>query len=241
MATRDTVVNSALLRLRYLITTRFEVGDQLPTETSFAEQLDVSRGTVREALGILATEGAITRRWGVGTFVSPPAPTASLTMSSIRSFRDRVEAGGHVVALLDASCVLVDRPPPELVPVLGLEDDARAWRVERLFAVDGTPAALMYEYIPERLFGRVIDPSPMTTLGTDLFDMLDRHEPGSVAHTTTDLEAVAVDVDQARALDLDVGSPVIFAVQMTYGPRGEPLAHGRSHQRTDLVRMRITR
>ena len=45
-------------------------GSRLPSERQLAEQLDVSRPTVREALRILEEEGQITRRVGIGTFVS---------------------------------------------------------------------------------------------------------------------------------------------------------------------------
>jgi GntR family transcriptional regulator len=240
MTTRGTAVQSALLRLRHLISTRFAVGDQLPNEKTLADSLDVSRGTVREALGILAVEGVVTRQWGIGTFVSPPPPTASLSMSSIISFRDRVQSTGRTVTLQRASCELVDTPA-DVRAELQLALGAKAWRVERLFAVDGTPAALMLEHIPERLFGRSTDPSAMMDVATDLFEMLDRHEPGSVAHTTTDIEAVTVTGELARALGLEPGFAVVRGLQVTYGPQGERLAHGSSHQRTDLVRMRITR
>ncbi len=240
MTTRGTAVTSALLRLRHLIATHFAVGDQLPTEKALAESLGVSRGTVREALGILAVEGVVTREWGVGTFVSPPQQAASLSMSSIVSYRDRVQSGGRSVELVAAACDLVDCPP-DVRGVLDLAHDAKAWRVRRLFAVDGTPSALMLEHIPEQLFGRSTDPSAMLSIDTDLFEMLNRHEPGCVAHTTTDIEAVTVTADDALPLGLEPGAAVIRGVQVTYGRRGELLAHGLSHQRTDRVRMRITR
>ncbi|NMR19237.1 GntR family transcriptional regulator [Cellulomonas fimi] len=240
MANRDTAVQSALLRLRHLIAMRFEVGDQLPTEKTLAESMDVSRGTVREALGILATEGIVNRRWGAGTFVNPPRPVASLNMSAIQSFRDRVQSSGRIVTLLDGTCERVECPP-DASRALQLSNGATAWLVRRLFAVDGTPAALMHEHIPLELFGRPIDPAPMRSLETDLFEMLNRHQRGATAHTVTDIEAVALDAADAEPLGLDPGCPVIRAVQVTYSPDNEPLAYGRSLQRTDLVRMRITR
>ena len=43
---------------------------QLPSEPQLAAELGVSRATIREALTILAREGVIVRRHGVGTFVN---------------------------------------------------------------------------------------------------------------------------------------------------------------------------
>ncbi len=47
----------------------FLPGDQLPNENEFAEQLKVSRTTLREALRILVTHGVIEIKRGRGTFV----------------------------------------------------------------------------------------------------------------------------------------------------------------------------
>lgn len=238
---KDTAVQSALLRLRHLIDTRFSVGDKLPTEKELAEVLDVSRGTVREALGILATEGAVDRRWGVGTFVSlPRAEVAELNMSTIRSFRDRVESTGRVVTLHRAS-VDLEECVGEARRALRLDEGANAWRIVRLFFVDGEPGAYLIEHIPEYLYDKRIDPSAMLHLETDLFQMLNSHRPDAVAHTVTDIEAVAAEGDGAEALNLPEGAPVSRSFQVTYDHDGLPLAYGVSLRRTDVVRMRIVR
>ncbi|TDE14342.1 GntR family transcriptional regulator [Jiangella asiatica] len=237
---RDSAAQSALLRLRHLIAAQFRPGDRLPPEKDLAETLDVSRTTVREALVVLAAENIVTRRWGAGTFVSAPPKVASLNMSKIESYRDRVGAGGRIVTLLDASCDLVT-PPTASAAALQIEGGAKAWHVRRLFAVNGAPSALMSEIIPAQLFGRPIDPNPMLHIDTSLYELLNRHTPGAAMHASTELEAVCIHGEDARALDLDDGAPVLRATQTTFARRGEPVAHGVSYQRTDLVRMRITR
>ena len=47
-------------------------GDKLPSEPQLAQRFGVSRVTVREVLGQLATEGFVTRRQGSGTYVNHP-------------------------------------------------------------------------------------------------------------------------------------------------------------------------
>ena len=237
---RDSAVQSALLRLRHLVTTEFRPGDRLPPEKDLAESLDVSRTTVREALVVLAAEEVVTRRWGSGTFVSEPQKVPSLSMSTIESYRDRIAATGRTVTLLDASCSLIN-PPDASAEVLQLDAGHKAWHVRRLFAVDGHPSALMNEYIPERLFGRLIDPSPMLQVEIDLYQMLNQHTPGAAGHATTDLEAVCISGDSARALGLPDGAPVLRGTQVTFARRGEAVTHGINDNRTDLVRMRVRR
>lgn len=49
---------------------RFTQGEKLPGENALAEELHVSRTTLREALRILSTRGLVEVRRGVGTFVT---------------------------------------------------------------------------------------------------------------------------------------------------------------------------
>jgi DNA-binding FadR family transcriptional regulator len=70
-------------QLRALIDSgEYAVGSRLPTERDLAEQLKVSRPTVREALIALEVEGRIRIRVGSGIYVNEPAALASLLPSS---------------------------------------------------------------------------------------------------------------------------------------------------------------
>src|SRR3954471_9596769 len=62
----------------------FSPGDKLPPETQLAEQLGVSRPTVREALGSLVTSGLIRKIPGVtgGSFVNTVTPDSLSQMLS---------------------------------------------------------------------------------------------------------------------------------------------------------------
>jgi len=54
----------------YIIESRLQPGDRLPTETDFARQLGVSRNVVREALKALEALGLVEVRMGSGTHVA---------------------------------------------------------------------------------------------------------------------------------------------------------------------------
>jgi GntR family transcriptional repressor for pyruvate dehydrogenase complex len=54
-------------------TGQYAPGDRLPSERKLAEQLQVSRTSVREALGRLETIGLLESRHGLGTFVKDPS------------------------------------------------------------------------------------------------------------------------------------------------------------------------
>jgi GntR family transcriptional regulator of arabinose operon len=50
----------------------FEIGSYLPGEHELAAQYNLSRGTIRRALGILEKEGLLSRQPGRGTLILPP-------------------------------------------------------------------------------------------------------------------------------------------------------------------------
>lgn len=52
-----------------LLNKKLKPGDQLPSETELAAQLDVSRSTVREAMRVLMAYGVVEIRRGKGTFI----------------------------------------------------------------------------------------------------------------------------------------------------------------------------
>jgi GntR family transcriptional repressor for pyruvate dehydrogenase complex len=62
---------------------RYGPGDRLPSERSLAEQLRVSRTSVRDALSRLETMGVLEQRAGLGTFVKEP--TSGFLQASLAS------------------------------------------------------------------------------------------------------------------------------------------------------------
>ncbi len=48
----------------------WKIGERLPSERDLAEQFQVSRMTLRQAISLLVEEGVLERRVGSGTFVS---------------------------------------------------------------------------------------------------------------------------------------------------------------------------
>lgn len=69
-----------------LETRRLHPGDRLPSERELSQHLDVSRSTVRSALGCLAAMGAIRIRRSVGNFVeSGPPRVGAATLQAVEA------------------------------------------------------------------------------------------------------------------------------------------------------------
>jgi GntR family histidine utilization transcriptional repressor len=74
----------------------WEAGARIPSESEIANLMEASRMTVNRAIRELTAEGRVTRIQGVGTFVAPPRPPA--TLLNIRSIGDEIAERGGIHA-----------------------------------------------------------------------------------------------------------------------------------------------
>ncbi|GAA5182680.1 GntR family transcriptional regulator [Rugosimonospora acidiphila] len=240
MARRETAQDGAQARLRELIAAELRPGDRLPNERELAARLAVSRATMREAIGALVAAGEVLRTWGVGTFVREPPAGVPVSLGEVIALRDKISATGHRPALHDASVGRVPCPD-DCAEALGCPPGAPMWRVDRLFAVDGVPAAWIRDHLPLSVAGRDLDPSSLVSIEVDLLEFLARVTGVPVRRTDIDMAAVLAEGDAVDRLAVPAGHPLMSAVQLGVGEGNLPLFHGHILVRTDVLTLRITR
>jgi len=128
-AARINLADSAAENLRAAIASgRWGLGARIPNEAALAGMLSVSRGTVREAVRILVSQGLLETRQGSGTYVRATAdPAAALDRVRRTCLRDQLEAR----AALDVEAV-------RLASLRHTPDDLQ--RLRRLLDERGTVA-----------------------------------------------------------------------------------------------------
>ena len=139
--------------LYYQVATRLEqliedgglpVGSRLQNEIDLADQLGVSRPTMRRAISYLVERGLLVRRRGVGTQVVQPKVRRPVALSSL--FDDLTKSGRAPrteVVSLDVHPV-----SDALAHALGVEDGTPAVHLERLRFAGDEPLALMHNVLP---------------------------------------------------------------------------------------------
>lgn len=125
-----------------------KVGDLLPSEAELCRAYDISRNTVRQAIGALEEEGFVVRKRGKGTFVSDPNTRRKGVQYS---FTTEISQLGK-----SPSSTLVDfaviTPSPRIVALMGLEPGVKVYRFTRVRNVDGAPLILETSYYPEYIY-----------------------------------------------------------------------------------------
>jgi DNA-binding FadR family transcriptional regulator len=94
---------------------RWAVGEKLPNEASLSAMLSVSRGTIREAVRVLVSQGYLETRQGSGTYLKADNVPATLDLARRASLRDRFEArcaldveGARLAALRQTPAVIAE-------------------------------------------------------------------------------------------------------------------------------------
>lgn len=115
-------------------------GEAIDSERKIADTYQVSRMTVRQAIGELEREGILEREKGRGTFVSIP----KVTQHNIMSFTDMANAGG----MKPKTIVLTfDRIPVPERYAQGI-DDSYVYFITRLRCIDDQPIGIESVYVP---------------------------------------------------------------------------------------------
>lgn len=92
-----------------IMTGHYAPGDRLPSEADLCAYFEVSRPTLREALGRLTARGMITSKRGAGggAFVTrPSAEVAGEQIAALVALTTRLEANAHLPLLTEARILL---------------------------------------------------------------------------------------------------------------------------------------
>jgi GntR family transcriptional regulator len=208
-------------------------GTRLDSQRRLAREFGVTLMTLRQALDVLERESLITRRHGLGTFVS--APAIDYDILQFRRFAGDLQAQGESVdtRLLASRFTAGDQ---RVTTALGLARGARVFVLERLRLVDGRPMSLQRSFLPAPL-GEEIARADLAT--TPLHEALEFKLGIAVARARETVSAVRLAGREARELASPPGAPAFESERVSFDPAGQPVVFDRVYIPGD--RFRITR
>ncbi|GGV11641.1 GntR family transcriptional regulator [Kitasatospora herbaricolor] len=203
--------------LREAITTgAFGEAGRLPAEGALAEQYGVSRGTVRQALAVLRSDGLVTSRRGTRRVVLGNARVQSF--SELLSFTHWARSMGEEPGgILDS---LVRRPADAAErEQLRLEPGAEVYAIVRLRTLSGAPVMVERTVYPP-LVGELVAELP-----ADVVSHTEQLREHGILFTDADhtIDVVAANAEDARLLGCRRGSPLLRERRRTTDPTGTPV------------------
>jgi GntR family transcriptional regulator len=216
-------------QLRNAITRgEFPPGAKLPSERVLMDRYQTSRVTVRQAIAVLGAEGLIDVEHGRGVFVRSRPPLRRLGRERLGRrereagkgafLSDAMAAGREASAEVEVARGVA---PPEVAERLHLSQGDQVLIRRRRMLADGQPVQLATSYLPLQLVeGTQIEQADTGTGGT--YARLEElgHRLGRFQE---DLSARMPLPDEARALRLGVGVPVIRVVRTAFDEQGAPV------------------
>lgn len=207
-------------------------GDRLPSERWLCDELGVSRATVRRAIEELVSDGLIEGR-GRGAFVTGQA--LAEPRGTLMSLSELGRSRG-----LDASArVLSSEIRPATIDeaeAFGIAPGADLFELRRLRMLDGMPISLDTNRVPLRLAPSLPE---LDFASASLYDALDG-DGHRLTRADYDVEARAVDAEEAKLLELPLGSPVLFTTTVALDELGQIVDIGRTVYRADRYRFHAT-
>ena len=196
---------------------RLPRGSKLDGELDLAEQLGISRPTMRAALKQLVDKGLLIRRRGIGTIVAPKPVTRAVALTSLY---DDLKAAGReprtrVLSLEEVLC------PPDVAEYLGLGTTTPVLRFERLRIAGSDPIAFMCNVVPVGLIE--IEKEDLEQIG--LYKLF--RENGITPHVATQrVGARKAGTEEAELLEVEPGDPVLSMTRIAYDTNGRPIEYG---------------
>jgi len=210
---------------------RLKPGDPFENELALADRLELSRPTVRRAIAELVNRGLLVRRRGVGTTVASSVIHRRDELTSL--YDDMVRKGRTpTTEVLSFDSEAID---PVAAAALDLPPETPLLSVERLRTVDGTPTALMHNWLPPRFAD--IDRDELE--GGSLYALLrQRGAKPVIAHQT--VGARRPDARERRLLKLSSGDPLLTMSRRAYAANGEAVEYGDHCYRYDQYAFDVT-
>jgi GntR family transcriptional regulator len=209
------------------------VGEMIPSERELAEEFEINRMTVRQAVNELVNEGHLRRQRGVGTFVSKSKINQGL--SRLSNFTtDMMNKGMKPGAKLLSMEVIP--APKKIAAKLQIPEGEQVVELFRLRIADGEPMALERSYLP---YSKV---SPIMNEDMEkqsLYKVLEEKCQLKLLRALQTIEISYSNPTDAHYLEIGPDSPVLLIERVTFLEDDQPIECVSSIYRSDRYKFSI--
>ncbi|HEY8938619.1 MAG TPA: GntR family transcriptional regulator [Cellvibrio sp.] len=221
-----------LLRAQILDGT-YPAESRMPSESELGDQFQVSRITVRQALGDLQKEGLIFKIHGKGTFVAKPK--AFQNVSTLQGLAEFLSQLGHEVInqLLGVKFIAADA---RIAERLQLNEGDRVAEIKRVRLINREPVSLEISYVLADI-GEKLQKADLIT--RDIFLILENDLQLNLGHADLAIDAVLADSELTNALNVEEGAPIMRIERLTHTAVGQPIDFEFLYYRGDAFQYRF--
>lgn len=213
---------------------QWKIGDRLPSERELAQEFNVSRMTLRQAIQTLADEGIVERKIGSGTYVA--RRKVQETMAGATSFTDIVMSQGKIPSSRTVSYKMTI-PSSSEIEALQLNGHEHILRMERIRYADDEPICVETTSIPYHL----IQPLDREDITKSLYRSFEEKTEYRLGKAKQVISAALATERIAELLDVHRASAILVTRQITYLSDGHPFEYVRSQYVGDRFEFMLER
>lgn len=209
----------------------YQSNQQMPSESDLMSTFDVSRITVRQALGNLQSEGLIFRVYGKGTFVS--RPRAFQDLGSLQGFGTAMREMGYEThsKVLSVRTVVA---PQRVRDRIAISD--RMTEPRRLRFLNRAPISLDVSYLPSNIGQRV---AKADLANRDVFSVLENDCQIVLGYADLRMSSVLATDELREVLGVEEGAPILFIERVIHTSAGAPLEYEELYYRGDAFQFKV--
>lgn len=206
-------------------------GTRLENEIALADQLGLSRPTMRQAIQYLVDKGLLVRKRGVGTQVVHAKVRRTVELTSLYDDLHRTHQQPHTDVLSFGETTA----PDEVAVALSLPSGAPVLRIERLRYAQGEPLAVMRNFLPAGLLR--ITAEQLASQG--LYQLM-RAAGINLRLADQTIGARKATSAEAKALGEVRGAPLLTMARTAYDDAGRAVEYGQHAYRASLYSFELT-
>lgn len=212
-------------------------GTKLPSEPKLAEQLGVSRATLREAMRTFESQGLLRRRQGLGTFVVGPTQVIESGLEVLESIETQAERTGVDVTMGEFEIVHI-KADQEQARKLNLQEGNPLLKIRRVILTEDAPVAYLIDILPEDVLSPEILENQFTG---SVLDLLIHLGDPPLSISKTEISASHAPVEVAKALNVQRGDTLLLLNALLFDDEGNPVDYSQSYFLPGNFRLHIIR
>lgn len=217
----------------WILNKEFQAGEKIPSENKLAENFNVSRLTVRQAISQLVQEGFLVSKRGEGTFVTRNQYLISSFGLEFTGFMDDLF---YQISKSKTKSVKIDRiPAPKSIrEKLELANDQeKVVQIKRLRFMEDKPFAYTLNYLPLKIGGTI---RKTDLLKKPLLQIIEEDLKLHFTEAFQTIEASFANSEVSEQLDVGSGSPILLVERIMYTQKRKPVEVVQSSYRGDLYK-----
>ncbi|KLU60141.1 HTH-type transcriptional repressor YvoA [Peptococcaceae bacterium CEB3] len=215
---------------------KYLVGSRLPNEGKLAEEMGVSRNTLREALRVMAAQGIVEKRQGLGTFVRAESmPNAKPGLEVLFRVTDAITALGMSPGTSEIELETGPINPME-AERLRIQSPTVINRVRRVRTADEVPVVYCLD-----VFSPTVGTLVESELRASIFVYLEEKKNIHISYASTDIRPTIAGQELAGKLGVSAASPLLLLDQIHFDDRNLPILYSRLFFRPDYFVFHVVR